>query len=138
MSAAYTLDNANPRALEVTDIPGQLRRNRRGSLPSLQYVEAGSRDLVFSQGRLPFLVESRGNYEMGYWLLYWTSARGGWAVRCTIDGTPSAPPDAPQFALFSKVRDCAHPRLSTVEHSSTYRTASCPDCGYTASHDSGD
>lgn len=139
MSAlAYTLDNAYPQALESTATPGVLPRNRRSAVPHLRYVEPGNRDLVFSQGRVPYMIEYRGNYDMGHWTLYWTSQRGGWAVRCTVDGTPTAPAGSPQFALFSRVHDCKHPNMTCTEHSSTYRTTSCPDCGYSSSHDSGD
>ena len=139
MSAlAYTLEKPSAQVLELTNPPGVLPRNRRSAVPKLRYVEAGHRDLVFCQGRMPYMIENRGNYDMGHWTLYWTSARGGWAVRCTIDGTPSAPAGSPQFALFNRVDDCKHPNIKWTEHSSTYRTARCADCGYTASHDSGD
>lgn len=137
MSAiAYTLNNAYQQALDTTSTPGVLPRNRRSAVPHLRYVEAGSPALVHLQGLTPYMVEYRGNYNMGDWTMYWTSTRGGWAVRCTTPGTLPPPPDAPRFALFSKVHDCKHPNLQLTEHSSTYRTAFCGDCGYTSSHDS--
>lgn len=139
MSAyAYTLEKPSAQALEATAPPGVRSGSRRSAVPHLRYVEAGHRDLVYLQGRMPYLIEYRGNYDMGHWTLYWTSARGGWAVRCTIPGTPPAQVGSPQFALFNRVHDCQHPNLKWTEQSSTYRTAYCDDCGYTTSHDSGD
>jgi hypothetical protein len=119
-------------------------RNRPGIMPQVMTLidetsTPGQRaDLTYAQGMIPMLVEQRGTYDTGYWTLYWTTDRGGWAARtsrpCIVD-RPGA-----QYALFKRVDTsrCEHPNLWTTEHSSTYRTSECPDCGFRSSHDSGD
>lgn len=119
-------------------------RNRPGIFPQVWELigpdsAPGRRaDLAASQGRMPLLIEQRGNYDMGYWTLYWTTDRGGWAARMSRTGI--ADPPGPRHALFKRVDSsrCAHPNLWTTEHSSTYRVSECPDCGLRSSHDSGD
>jgi hypothetical protein len=95
-------------------------------------------DLAYIQGKIPMLIEHRGNYDTGWWTLYWTSELGGWAARTPRPGIVDPP--GPQHVLFRRIdaSRCEHRNMQWTEHGSTYRTARCPDCGLTDSHDSGD
>jgi len=141
-SAATSLDAT---LVELTRPPGlNIPRNRPGILPQQwELVGPDSKrrqldDLAYSQGKVPMLIEHRGNFEMGFWTLYWTSELGGWAARTPRPGIVDPP--GPQHVLFRRIdaARCEHPRMAWTEHGSTYRTAQCPDCGLTDSHDSGD
>ena len=131
--------------VELTRPPGlNIPRNRQGIFPQQwELVGPDSKpgkltDLAYIQGKIPMLIEHRGNGDMGFWTLYWTSELGGWAARTPRPGILEAP--GPSYAMFRRMdaSRCTHPNMQRTEHSSTYRTADCPDCHAHFSHDSGD
>lgn len=98
-------------------------------------VDATDAKLLDLMGRPPSLVEHRMCGERGHWIMYWAfNGRSGWAVSATWGDSPV--PVGKRFARWDT--GCQHPRMTSTEQSSTYRTARCPDCGHTSSHDSGD
>jgi len=140
---ASAANNVDAALVDRTRPPGlNIPRNRQGIFPQQwELVGPDSKpgklaDLAYVQGKLPMLIEHRGNGDMGFWTLYWTSDLGGWAARtprpCVMD------PPGPCHALFRRidVSRCEHRNMQWTEHGSTYRTARCPDCGLTDSHDS--
>lgn len=147
----YVTRNASPAStvdaalVERTRPPGlNIPRNRQGIFPQVWELVGEDpgplqrRDLANMQGRVPLLIENRGNYDMGFWTLYWTSELGGWAARTPRPGILEAP--GPSYAMFRRmdVSRCTHPDMVWIEHRSTYRTADCSVCHAHFSHDSGD
>jgi len=147
----YVTRNASPAStvdatlLDHTRPPGlNIPRNRQGIFPQVWELVGEDAtplqrtDLAYSQGRVPLLIENRGNYDTGWWTLYWTSELGGWAARTHRPGILEAP--GPSLAMFRRmdVSRCTHPDMVWIEHRSTYRTADCSVCHAHFSHDSGD
>ena len=131
------LDNPGVRRLVSMTAPPEVPVDLRYAyLPEgFTEVEATDAKLLDFMGRPPSLVETRRCGPRGHWTLYWGfDGRSGWAVASTWSDSPV--PRAKRFARWDT--GCQHPGLSWTEQSSTYRVARCPDCGYVASHDSGD
>lgn len=139
---ASAADNVDAALVDRTAPPGlKTPRNRVSRFPEVWELvgpDGRQAQLAYLQGKLPMLIEHRGNFDMGHWTLYWTSDHGGWAARTPRPGVMDPP--GPCLALFKRVdaSRCTHPRMAWTEHGSTYRTAECPDCGARDSHDSGD
>lgn len=131
------LDSPGIRRLVDTTAPPEVPVELRYAYLPEGFVEVDASDakLLDLMGRPPSLVETRRCGPRGHWTLYWDfNGRSGWAVASTWNDSPVPP--GKRFARWDT--GCQHPRLRWAEHSSTYRTARCPDCGFTSSHDSGD